>query len=296
MTSARAITSVLVGLSVAGPLASCAGGAPSAAPTAPHAARWRELAAKIEAPALNERFLEASELFLGTTYQDGPLGEGDSGGPDRDPRVDFERADCVTYLEQSLALALGPEPTANAGAAEFLDVLDRIRYREGHVGFAERNHYMSIDWTAANAWLVEDVTARIAPHAAVGIFRTIDRAQFLRDKGATPRAGLDDARTVTLSIVPRESLAAVADSIRAGDLIFWAGKRDGIDFVHTGLAARDAQGVLLFRHASSKAGRVVQEPFADYASRATFSTGFAVLRLREDASLALAAPAAGTNP
>jgi hypothetical protein len=290
--SARTTASILLWLAASTPLASCAGGARSEAPKTDHETRWRQLSAKIDAPTLRERFLQASALFLGTAYHDGPLGEGDAGGPDPEPRVDFDRADCVTYLEQSLALALGSPSGDEPG---FRRVLDRIRYRDGRVEFAARNHYMSIDWTAANTWLVEDVTARIAPGAAVEIVRTIDRAQFLREKGATPREGVDDARAVTLVIVPRESLAAVSDSIRAGDLVFWAGKRDGIDFVHTGLAARDAQGALLFRHASSKAGQVVEESFAGYASRAAFSPGFALLRLRDDAALALAAPApAGT--
>ena len=162
-------------------------------------------------------------------------------------------------------------------------LLDRIRYREGHVGFVTRNHYSARDWVPANAWLVEDVTARIAPGVAVEVVRTIDRAKFLTDKGAQPRPGVDDAGPFTMSIIPRESLAAVAAAIASGDLIFWSGKKDGIDVVHTGLAVRDAKGTLLFRHASSKAGKVTEEPFADYASRATFTSGFLVLRLREGA-------------
>jgi hypothetical protein len=236
-----------------------------------------------------DRFLSASALFLGTPYQDGPLGEGEGGGLDTDPRVDFERADCVTYLEQSLALALGPAPDAPDGAELFLRGLDRIRYRDGRVDFVARNHYMARDWAPANAWLAEDVTARIAPGVARDVTRRIDRASFLREKGAVPRAGEDDAADLVLAVIPRESASAVDGAIRAGDLVFWVGKRDGIDIVHTGLAARDGKGRLLFRHASSKAGHVVEEPFDGYASRATFALGFVVLRLRPDATDALAA-------
>ena len=42
-------------------------------------------------------------------------------------------------------------------------------------------------------------------------------------------------------------------------------------------------GELLFRHASSKAGRVLDESFLAYAEGATFAEGFLVLRLREGA-------------
>lgn len=248
-----------------------------------NAARAPELIGKIPAGPLAERFVAASALFLGALYQDGPLGEGDVGGPDPDPRVDFDRGDCVTYLEQSLALALCAGRDSATTPSSYVAALDRIRYQGGKVGFATRNHYMERDWAPANEWLVEDVTDRLAPGVAQEITRTIDRAKFLRDKGVEPRPGVDDEAKLTMRMIPRESLAPVAQAIASGDLIFWAGKKDGIDIVHTGLAVRDAQGRLLFRHASSKAGKVAEEPLADYAARATFTSGFLVLRPREDA-------------
>jgi hypothetical protein len=125
----------------------------------------------------------------------------------------------------------------------------------------------------------------------VSIVRRIDRAEFLRGKGATPRAGLDEAADLRLAIVPRESAGAVAAGIRDGDLVFWVAKRDGIDIAHTGLAVRGADGQVLFRHASSKAGRVVEEPLGQYAARASFAAGLMVLRLRPDAAARLAATA-----
>ena len=110
-------------------------GSPS--PTARNAAAAPVLAARITASTPVDRFVEASALFLGKSYAGGPLGEGEGASPDPDPRVDFERADCVTYLEQSLALALTPAGDAPpaAGADGFLRRLDSIRYRDGQVGF-----------------------------------------------------------------------------------------------------------------------------------------------------------------
>lgn len=224
-----------------------------------------------------DRFVAATAFFLGTEYVNGPLGEGEAGGPDPDPRVDFGHADCVTYLEQSLAVALA----GSAGEEEFLRALDAVRYREGRVSFPERNHYMVADWIPANDWLVEDVTARVAPGRTRKVERTIDRAAFLREQGVEPRPGRDEARTYAIDIVPRGELAAVTDGIENGDLVFWVGRREGIFVVHTGLAVRDDEGSLLFRHGSSKAGRALDEPFAEYNERATFADGFLVLRLRD---------------
>jgi hypothetical protein len=261
--------------------------APAPAPdlTATQLAEWPALAVRLNATSLADRFVQASALFLGTTYDDGPLGEGAVGGPDPDPRVRFDRVDCVTYLEQSLALAVVSPPLAKSVPMQdpFLAVLDRIRYRDGQVSYANRNHFMSIDWIPANAWLVSDVTDSLAPDATVEVTRTIDRAAFLTAHGVAPRPGVDDARTFATRIIPRDRVASVAPSIRNGELIFWAGKKDGILIVHTGLAVRNADGVLLFRHASSRAGKVTEEPLADYAAHAAFTSGFLVLRVREDA-------------
>jgi hypothetical protein len=232
-----------------------------------------------------ERFVEATGLLLGTPYHNGPLGEGDAGGPDPDPRYDFARADCVTYLEESLALSLASE------GMRFLEALDAIRYRGGSVAYEDRNHYMVLDWIPANAWLVEDVTAEIGGELTRTVHRTIDRAAFLRDQGAKPREKIDDARELAIEIIPIDVLARVEPAIRSGDLVFWVGKRDGIDAVHTGLAVRDETGALLHRHASSKAGKAVDESFADYAGRASFAEGFLILRVRDGATTVSGAPA-----
>lgn len=246
-----------------------------------------EAAAAARGDAVVDRFVAATGFFLGTEYVNGPLGEGDVGGPDPDPRVDLGRADCVTYLEQSLAVAL----VGDAGEAEFLRVLDAIRYRDGRVSFPDRNHYMVADWIPANDWLLRDVTAEIAAGRTRKVERTIDRAAFLREQGATPRP-VDAPRAWSVDIVPREELGAVADRLRSGDLVFWVGERDGIFVVHTGLTVRSSAGELLFRHGSSKAGRALDESFADYNERATFAAGFVVLRLRDDAA---PRPAEGTG-
>lgn len=290
MTLALAVrvpwTALALALALA--LASCArgGSADAAGDAAADPARWPALVAKLDAPTLAGRFVQASALFLGTPYADGPLGEGEAGGPDPDPRVCFDRADCVTFLEQSLALALCRDGGRSVPMQDpYLAVLDRIRYREGRVNYADRNHYTSIDWIPANAWLVQDVTESVAPGGTVLVERTIDRAAFLQGHGVAPRPGLDDPRPVSARIIPREGAAAAAANLRSGDLVFWAGKKDGILIVHTGLAVRaEAGGPLLFRHASSKAGKVTEEPLADYAARAGFAAGFLVLRLREDAT------------
>ena len=243
-------------------------------------ARAHAYVARLTGDGIVERFVEASALFLGTDYAGGPLGEGEGATPDPDPRVDFDRSDCVTYLEQCLALAVEPR----FGAGRFLDALDAIRYRDGEVTFAARNHYVVRDWIPANDWLVRDVTEEVGAARTERVTRTIDRAEFLREQGVEPRPGLDDARAATISIVPSDSLAAVRGNLLSGDLLFWVGRKEGIFALHSGLVVHDARGDVRFRHASSSAGKVTDEPLLEYAERSTFDRGVIVLRIRFDAS------------
>ena len=52
-----------------------------------------------------QRLDAISRLFVGAPYQLSPLGEGASGRIDRVPLVRFDRFDCVTFVEEVMALA-----------------------------------------------------------------------------------------------------------------------------------------------------------------------------------------------
>ena len=53
---------------------------------------------------LGERIKAHSESWMGRPYTDGPLGE--AGGPDQDPMLRFDTFDCLTFVEEVLALSL----------------------------------------------------------------------------------------------------------------------------------------------------------------------------------------------
>lgn len=239
---------------------------------------WSSYARHLKLPDMVDRLQEASRLLLGATYSNGPLGEGDRGGPDPDPRVDFTKVDCVTYLEESLALAL----SARRNEAAFLEILDKIRYANGEVGFRTRNHYMMRDWVPANSWLVDDVTREVGGSAVRSIKKTIDRSKFLRDQGVAPGPA-DEPSTIEFAAIPLSEVTAVGSQLRSGDLVFWVAKKPGIDIAHTGMIVRDPRdGSLVHRHASSKGGKAMEEPLAAYAGRATFAEGFVVVRMKPE--------------
>lgn len=240
---------------------------------------WKQYTAKIPNIDLVGRFVESSRLLLGLPYVNGPLGEGDAGGPDPEPRYSLTRVDCVTFLEESLALAIA----ASHPDRSYVAILDTIRYRDGNVGFASRNHYMMLDWIPSNEWLLEDVTEDIVPNGHTRkIAKEIDRAAFLREHGVEPRPGVDKLEKIEIEMIPITDVRSADAELHPGDLVLWVAKKEGIDIAHTGMVVRNPKdGSLIHRHGSSKAGVSLDEPFFEYADRvAPVFEGIVVLRLK----------------
>lgn len=106
----------------------------------PEAERAKALAALPDGP-LPSRLLPVSERFLGTPYGVSPLGEGQ--GKDPDPLIRFDLVDCLTYVEETIALALAKSP-------EQVDpLLAALRYQK-QVLYEDRNHLMEAQWLPSN--------------------------------------------------------------------------------------------------------------------------------------------------
>jgi D-alanyl-D-alanine carboxypeptidase/D-alanyl-D-alanine-endopeptidase (penicillin-binding protein 4) len=210
--------------------------------------------------ALAQRLDAVSRRHLGTPYRLDPLGEGTAGTVDRDPLYTWRCADCVTFVEQSLAEALAAKP------ADVPDVLRRIRYRGGIVSFETRNHYMVADWLPNNRWGVTDITVSVGGSACRVTEKRIDRAALMRQRGGDP-AKVRPAERLRITYVPRAALLARLGLIPNASLLLLITARPGIDVSHVGLIF--ARGnARIFRHASELRGRVIEEPLAAYLARA----------------------------
>lgn len=205
-----------------------------------------------------ERFLEASRALLGAPYREDPLGEGPGGAFDRDPRIDADHFDCVTLIEHALAVTL-------AGDGDLLPVLDAIRYRQGEPDYVGRHHFFVADWIPHNSWLVRDVTAEIAGEAARPLRRTVGRQRFFRDQDI--ESDLED-ETRTITVLPTADVDAVRDRLTSGLVVVLIGRRSWLFAAHTGILVRpEGSSQILMRHASFRAGRVVDEDFFGYLDR-----------------------------
>jgi hypothetical protein len=158
-----------------------------------------EQLATLERLPVDARFLAATEGFLGTSYVLSPLGEG--AGHDADPLLRYDAADCVTMVEESMALALSRDD------ARVLEVLNHIRY-EGAPSYEGRLHVMEAQWLPVNLrrGLLEDVTRTYGKDATRRVSKRITEATWAEKGGAS--LGLPASAQVKgefeLDIVPSE--------------------------------------------------------------------------------------------
>ena len=241
----------------------------------------------------NRRVSIYSERAKGTPYALFCLGEGPTAKYDRDPLLDFSRADCMTFCEQILAMV------TSADYQEMYANLLRLRYRHGEIGFTTRNHYTHADWLPNNSWLLADATPAIGGAYCAEMSKVIDRPAFFRkfDVPDSELAGVPAARSMTIKYVPAAHLQAIKDNLRGGEIASIVQKAPGIFSAHMGFIIRDRYDNILFRHASSRpeAYQVVDEFFDEVVAQIKQSdnrVGMAFMRLRPDS----AGPPHATEP
>jgi len=236
--------------------------------------RWDALDEAGRAAALAElqplpfeaRLLAASARFLGTPYGVSPLGEGT--GFDADPRLRWDKVDCVTFVEESLALALARR------VEDVLPQLDAIRYRDGRVAYEWRNHLMEADWLPANSrrGYVRDVTATLGGADAVPAEKVLGTAAWDSPEAralALP-ASVHATGRYGFGLLPLAHVAAHAGGFPSGTLLLVV-REDTPSRItrvsHLGLIIQ-AGGRTYLRHATSVGPKaVVDEELGHFLAR-----------------------------
>ncbi|MEX2091178.1 MAG: N-acetylmuramoyl-L-alanine amidase-like domain-containing protein [Pirellulales bacterium] len=252
-------------------------------------------------PNLRKRIVHLARKNLGQPYDIYLLGEMPFETYDPQPIYCLSKSDCVVFGEHTYAMALTGDWPA------FMKMLQRIRYRDGQIGVATRNHYTEADWVKSNQWLVRDVTAKVAggensENCSVTFDERIDRAKFLKG-----RYGLTVDIPVELhhdQYLPYTEVDRAAPHLEDGDFVNIcrgvvkpgntpADAVPGSVFVgHVGFVAHGPDGTLHMIHSTTPAVR--EEPLAQYIARSTASAaeldaagkprlvGFKFLRLEND--------------
>jgi hypothetical protein len=210
-------------------------------------------------PDLRKRIAAIGRKNIGQPYTLNLLGEFPFEVHDNLPMFSLDHSDCVVFAEHTYAMAL------SQSWEEFFWMLQRIRYRDGVIGVATRNHYTEMDWNVANRWLVTDVSAELAGANGPSYPMTVDRARFLKTRHHTERA--IPVETSRQSYVPKEQVAAIASQLQEGDFVNVISTRNGEYWAsHVGLVVLGPNGERHFLHSSEP--QVREETFDSFMARA----------------------------
>jgi hypothetical protein len=248
-------------------------------------------------PDLRKRILTIARKNIGQPYELYLLGEMPFEPYDPQPIYCLGKSDCLVFTEHTYAMAL------SHNWPSFMMMLQRIRYRDGHIGVATRNHYTEADWNISNNWLVEDITKELAGDAAKSFSEKIDRSKFLKNRyGLTVSIPVENHEDQYL---PYEKIDLARSQLQDGDFVnivrATIKKNNAIQndifggsaFVgHVGLIGHGPDGTVHLIHSTEP--KVREEPIDEYIKRATKDltakdeagkprlVGFKFLRLREE--------------
>jgi hypothetical protein len=213
---------------------------------------------QVAEPDLRKRIAAIGRQNIGQPYVLNLLGEYPYELHDTLPMFSLEQSDCVVFAEHTYAMAL------SRSWEEFFWMLQRIRYKDGVVGVATRNHYTEVDWNANNNWLVSDVTALVAGNDVLTYELKVDRARFLRTRHQTLRE--IPVQLSREAYVGKDKLASVLPQLREGDLINVVSTRDGAFWVsHVGLIVLGPDGQRNFLNSADP--KVREESFDAFFER-----------------------------
>ncbi|XXF80234.1 DUF1460 domain-containing protein [Myxococcaceae bacterium GXIMD 01537] len=214
---------------------------------------------------LVERLLDTSARFIDTPYVLSPLGEGQ--GVDPDPTFRLDAVDCLTFVEETLALSLARHED------EVAPLLESIRYASTPV-YEDRNHLMEAQWLPNNVrkGFVADVTRRYGGQDVVQAQKVLTaaswRSRSSQELKLPPERQVQG--TFALDMIPLARVAAHAARVPSGTLFVVL--RDDLPFkatrvTHVGFVVQKGARTYLRHAARSRYGRVVDEDLESFLAR-----------------------------
>lgn len=224
-----------------------------------------------------EKMLYYSERFLNAPYELQCQGDGEYARYDRLPLLNFKKVNCMTYCEIVMALTLADY------YEDMFNILLHIKYRDGIIGMATRNHYTMADWLPANSWCLNDVSLLVGQEDTRQLTRKISHKKFFESKGITDIPVYFPDRDVTIDYVPLNYLPRHEQNLRTGDIVALIQDKPDIFSAHMLLIVKK-DGKTFFRHASMAAGKVLDVPFDTYLndlSKNSLYQGLSFMRLKD---------------
>src|SRR5437660_4480066 len=240
---------------------------------------------------IGERTAAVGQALVGTRYKHFTL---EIDNRIESPSVNFQRMDCWTFFEISLAFArMLDEPEENWTPDRLLHYIEVDRYRGGECTgeYLARLHYLE-DWLADNdrRGLVEDLTrslgGRTVPHSAREMTQGWRHYRYLAANKSLlgPLAQMENrVSSRPLYQIPKSRVGKIESKLQNGDIIGIVSRDRGgmYSTAHVGLGLRTSDGVLHFMHASAphNYGRVVVDArLSGYLYRFRTDSGILVAR------------------
>ena len=204
---------------------------------------------------LGERVAAISDPWVGRRYLLGALGE--ASGIDPQPITRYDAFDCLTFVEEILALALAPMPERAH------EVRMALRYRDADYSYENRRHFMLAEWipgTIEDGWM-RDITASLPGAEARSKTVTLDTWSGWRRRSLFD---LSDERlpvgTMDFHVLPLASAHDALEHIPDGSLVFtvralW--DHLPIAISHVGITIPADEPTM--RHASAMGKKVVRD-------------------------------------
>jgi len=215
--------------------------------------------------SLPKRVLEISAGFLGTPYAFSPLGEGE--GVDADPLFRWEAVDCLTFVEETMALSLADT------WEEMLSILNDIRYERGKPSYEARNHIMEAQWLPFNlkkGYLKSLATSLPGEHVKQAQ-KQLTSETWSHPEGQSLKLPVS-ARPLGrfgMEMIPWEQALPLFSKMPEGSLVVFIradSPRRITRIRHLGFLVHGPKAPML-RHASRTFKKVVDEPMESYIRR-----------------------------
>ncbi len=120
----------------------------------------------------SKRLKIIAEKQIGQPHVDGTTGEFPIEIPSEKTMYNLDESDCVTFVENSIALSM-----SDTWRSYFV-TLQRIRYKNGLIGWESRNHFFEADWEKNNSWIIEDINSRLSKENLELYEQTVERNLF----------------------------------------------------------------------------------------------------------------------
>jgi Protein of unknown function (DUF1460) len=199
--------------------------------------------------------------------------------------INLRELDCVTFIENALALALTKQKSGNF--EQYKQFLTQLRYRNGRInGYASRLHYFTdaLHEAQKNGYLT-DVTQKTG---GIPYKKTISAMSSNPSSLKNPQeiqqiiAAEADINQRKMYFIPKNNLRAAEKLIQTGDIIATTAAAKGLDVTHTGFAVVK-KGRVHFLHASYNLKKVMltAEPLVEYMANKKSQSGVMLYRIAQ---------------